>query len=148
MMNFGLEIFAAQQTIETGAQNGHRTLQLMGSVGGIPCRSFQCFAGGVEGRFGTSPLQAVFLRVQRQLLYRSGEAGGDQMADDKTAESKQRAGTANLPAQPALLCDRLSERIKTDFVGRRKNRFRIEKFVEQKLRRPIYRNVNVVLHTI
>src|SRR5437762_13363091 len=114
MMNFGLEIFAAQQTIETGAQNGHRTLQLMGSVGGIPSRSFQFFAGGGEGRFGTSPLQAVFLRVQRQLLYRNGEAGGDQMADDKTAEEKQRAGTAKFPAQPVLLLRRPGEPIKAE----------------------------------
>src|SRR5437762_13984015 len=98
MIDFGLEIFAAQQTIETGAQNGHRTLQLMGSVGGIPSRSFQFFAGGGEGRFGTSPLQAVFLRVQRQLLYRNGEAGGGQMADDKNADEKEAAGSANLTA--------------------------------------------------
>src|SRR5438046_9259119 len=110
MIDCGLEIFAAQQTIETGAQNGHRTLQLMGSVGGIPSRSFQFFAGGGEGRFGTSPLQAVFLRVQRQLLYRNGEAGGDQTAGDKNAEQKQRAGTAKLPAQPAPLCDPLRGR--------------------------------------
>src|SRR5438132_1142160 len=86
MIDLGFEIFAGQQTIEARAQNSDRALQLMGGVGGIPSRSFQFFAGGGEGSFGTFSLHVIFLKIQRQLLHRNRETGGDQMADHEATE--------------------------------------------------------------
>src|SRR5437667_176576 len=59
---------------------------LQRGVGGSSGRSLQFLAGAGESSFGTFSLHVIFLIMQRQLLYRNREAGGDQMADDKTAE--------------------------------------------------------------
>src|SRR6202043_1683768 len=71
-----------------------------------------------------------------------------EMTREETAEQKQDARAANLPAQPMLACDRAGQRINANLISRRKERLGIEPFVKQKCGRAGCVTDEIVLRAI
>ena len=120
----------------------------MRSVGRISGRSFQFLTGRGKRGFGLFSLLPIFFGIYGQLLDRPSQTHGNEMTGDNTAEQKQSTRATDAPAQPAQLRDPIGQWINANFVGRRKDRIRVEPFVKEQMRRSIDANVEVVLGAV
>src|SRR4030088_3076276 len=85
-IDFRLKIFVRQQPLETGAQDRHRSLELMRSVSRVPCRSFEFLRCRSQCRLSLFALGVFFLRLDGQLCDWLRKTDGNEMAGHKAAE--------------------------------------------------------------